>query len=156
MSVTWTNTLTPALAEIKKRLASGDHLVKVGLPDDPALSSDGQFTDQTLGEVARINEFGTQDGHVPERPAWRMGLAHGQKDFNRLNKINLRLVTEGKKSLRQALDALGLMGAAKVKTEILDGNFEPNAPSTIAQKGSSHPLIDTAQEKNSVTWEVVG
>jgi hypothetical protein len=48
------------------------------------------------------------------------------------------------------------MGASRVKVKILDGDFEPNAPSTIAKKGSSHPLIDTGQEKNSVTWEVIG
>ena len=156
MSDQWTNTLTPALADLKKRLASGEHMVKVGLPDDPALDSDGKFSGQTLGEVALINEFGSQDGHVPERPAWRMGLAHGQKDFNRLNAVNLKLVAEGKKTHRQALEELGLMGASRVKVKILDGDFEPNAPSTIAKKGSSHPLIDTGQEKNSVTWEVIG
>lgn len=160
MSVRFEDTLTPGLKELQKRLEAGEHIVKVGLPDDPKLewatSATTHATGQTLGEVALINEFGSQDGTIPERPAWRMGLAHGAHDFNRLNKINLRLVADGKKSLRQALGELGLMGQSRVQNEILVGEFEPNAPSTVAKKGSSHPLIDTAQEKNSVTFEVVG
>jgi hypothetical protein len=155
MSIRWENTLTPAVEELKKRLAEGEHMVKVGLPDDVKLDTDGKSTAQTLGEVARINEFGSEDGTIPERPAWRMGLAHGQNDFNRLNKANLALVALGKKPLEQALGELGEMGVARVKTEILDGDFTPNAPSTIERKGSSHPLIDTAQERQSVTWEIV-
>ena len=155
MKAQWTDTLTPALEEIQKRLAEDEYLVKVGLPDDPKLDTDGRPTGLTLGETARINEFGSEDGHVPERPAWRMGLAHGQKEFNRLNELNLHLVAVGKKTVEKALGELGAMGAARVKMEIRDGDFEPNAPSTIARKGSSHPLIDTGQEKQSVTWEIV-
>jgi hypothetical protein len=155
MSVTWTDTLTPALEAIKKRLATDEYLVKVGLPDDPHLADDGKVTGLTLGEAARINEFGSEDGRIPERPAWRMGLAHGQKEFNRLNEVNLHLVALGRKSVDQALGELGAMGAARVKMEIRDGDFVPNAPSTIARKGSSHPLVDTAQTRQSITWEVV-
>jgi hypothetical protein len=156
VSVRWENTLTPALAKLKERLAAGEHMVKVGLPDDPKVGHDGVSIGLTLGETALINEFGSDDGRVPERPAFRLGLAHGQDDFNRLNRVNLRRVASGTMTLDQALGQLGEMGVARVKTEILDGDFEPNAPSTIARKGSSHPLIDTAQEKQSVTWEVVG
>lgn len=151
----WDDTLTPALEELKKRLEKGEHMVKVGLPDDPKLDQFGEDHGQTLGETALVNEFGDQEGNIPERPAWRQGLAHGQHDFNRLNKANLVLVAKGKKSLDQALGELGEMGVARVKTEILDGDFVPNAPATIARKGSSHPLIDTAQERQSVTWEIV-
>lgn len=155
MNTRWTDTLTPALEALKKRLAEGEYMVKVGLPDDPHLDADGKPTGLTLGETARINEFGTEDGVIPERPAWRLGLAHGQKEFNRLNELNLHLVAMGRKPLERALGELGAMGAARVKTEIRDGDFAPNAPSTVAKKGSSHPLIDTGQEKQSVTWEIM-
>lgn len=156
MSVKWEDTLTPALEELKKRLEKGEHLVKVGLPDDPKVDADGRALGQlTLGDTARINEFGTEDGRVPERPAWRQGLKGGAPDFNRLNRVNLARVAQGKIPLETALGQLGAMGASKVREEILDGEFTPNAPSTIARKGSSHPLVDTAQEKNSITWEVV-
>lgn len=155
MSVRWEDTLTPALAELKERLAQGEHLVKVGLPDAAKVDHDGETEVLDLGAVALINEFGSEDGRIPERPAWRLGLAHGQQDFNRLNKANLALVAKGRKTLEQALGELGEMGVARVKTEILDGDFEPNAPSTVARKGSSHPLIDTAQTRQSVMWEIV-
>lgn len=155
MSSEWQDTLTPAIEELRRRVAAGEHMVKIGLPDNPAKAHDGTDSDLTLGEVARINEFGSNDGRIPERPAFRMGIVHGMKHFNRLNKRNLLLVAEGKKPLQQALQELGLMGAARVKIEIRQGDFEPNAPSTIAKKGSSRPLIDTAQMRQSVTFEVV-
>lgn len=154
MSVRWENTLTPALDKIKERLSAGEHLVKVGLPDDPALDHDGKPTGIDLGTAALYNEFGTEE--IPERPAFRLGLAHGVKDLNRLNELNLHLVAMGKKPLLKALQELGLMGVAKVKTELRHGDWVPNAPSTIAKKGSSHPLVDTAQEVNSITFEVIG
>jgi len=109
----------------------------------------------TIGDTALINEFGSQDGTIPERPAWRLGLAHGEKYFNRLNKVNLLKVAKGVMPLEMALGQLGAMGAARVKVEILDGEFTPNAPGTIARKGSSHPLVDTSQTRQSITWEVV-
>lgn len=151
----WEDSLTPALEEMKRRLAAGEHLVKVGVPDAVKVTKDGKDTTLDLGEVAAINEFGSKDGRIPERPAWRSGLGHGAKDFNRLNRVNLRLIALGLKTIEQALGELGQMGAGRVKTEIADGDFVENAPSTIAKKGSSHPLIDTGQEKNSVTYLVV-
>ena len=152
--IQWEDTLTPALAKIQERLAEGEHLVKVGVPDDPALASDGSSTDIDLGTVGLYNEFGTETS--PERPAFRVGLGRGVKDFNHLNELNLHLVAMGKKPLLKALQELGLMGVAKVKVEIRDGDWVPNAPSTIAKKGSSKPLIDTSQFRTSVTFEVIG
>ena len=151
----WEDSLTPGLEALQRRLAQGEHLVKIGLPDAAKETRDGIESVLDLGGTALVNEFGSQDGRIPERPAWRMALAHGSKDFNRLNAVNLRLIAVGNKTIPQALEELGMMGVAKVKTEIVEGDFVANAPSTIAKKGSSRPLVDTAQEKNSVTYEVV-
>lgn len=152
-SIKWEDTLTPTLKQIEERLAAGEHLVKVGVPDDKAMDRDGKATSLDLGTVGLMVEFGTET--APERPAFRHGLARGMKDINRLNELNLHLVMMGKKPLLKALQELGLMGVAKVKMEIHKGDFVPNAPSTIAKKGSSKPWIDTAQFKNSITFQVV-
>lgn len=153
-NIKWEDTLTPTLKQIEKRLAAGEHLAKVGVPDDMAMDRDGNATSLDLGTVGLMVEFGTEN--APERPAFRHGLARGMKDINRLNELNLRLVVLGKKPLLKALQELGLMGVAKVKQEIKRGEFAPNAPSTIAKKGSSKPWIDTAQFVNSITFEVIG
>ena len=39
-----------------------------------------------------------------------------------------------------------------IQRKIVDGTFEPNAPSTIRKKGSSRPLIDTGRMRQSVNF----
>jgi len=48
-----------------------------------------------------------------------------------------------------------MIGRDACKNYIKAGNnLAPNAPSTIAQKGSSKPLIDTGSMLNSITYAV--
>ena len=44
-------------------------------------------------------------------------------------------------------------GAMKLK--FTDGTLTPNAPSTIKKKGSSRPLIDTGQLRQSISNKVI-
>ena len=55
---------------------------------------------------------------------------------------------------RQNLEALALKCAGEVQAMIAGGIAPPNAPSTIAKKGSSTPLIDTGQLRPSITGKV--
>lgn len=55
---------------------------------------------------------------------------------------------------RQNLEALALKCAGEVQASIAAGIAPPNAPSTIAKKGSSTPLIDTGQLRSSITGKV--
>jgi hypothetical protein len=41
-----------------------------------------------------------------------------------------------------------------IKQRIANGIAPPNSPYTIARKGSSKPLIDTGQLRNSITYQV--
>ena len=52
------------------------------------------------------------------------------------------------------LTALGQSLQQYAQDKIDDTTDPPNALSTIARKGSSHPLIDTAMMKNTLTFEV--
>ena len=64
-------------------------------------------------------------------------------------------VVEGKISGRAALETIGGYVATHVQAYMVDLKTPPNAPSTIRRKGSSNPLIDTGQLKDSITWKVV-
>jgi len=64
-------------------------------------------------------------------------------------------VVEGKISGRVALETIGGYVATHVQAYMVDLKTPPNAPSTIRRKGSSNPLIDTGQLKDSITWKVV-
>lgn len=65
-------------------------------------------------------------------------------------------VVEGKISGRAALETIGGYVVTHVQAYMVDLKTPPNAPSTIARKGSSNPLIDTSQLKDAITWRVVG
>lgn len=157
MSIKWSGDLLKKVKEMQGNLLTDgkEPSVKIGLPDTKARLHDGTKSALTLGEAAAINEFGTEDGSIPERPAWRQGLKRGRHLFNKLNARNIPRVLKGQMTLHQALGQLGAAGVAAVKTEILDGNFVENAPATIEKKGSSHPLIDTAQTRQSITWKII-
>ena len=58
-------------------------------------------------------------------------------------------------SAEKEMNKAGMIGRDACKKYITDGtHLAPNAPATIARKGSSTPLIDTGALLNSITYEV--
>lgn len=143
------DTVKQGLDALKHRLVQANgRQVKVGVPEGKAGN-----TESSLADVAKWNEFGTED--IPERPAFRNGIAKAKTKILALNKRNLLLIAKDEMSVEQALDMLGALATGEIKREFVSGEFAPNAPSTIAKKGSSRPLIDSGQLRQSITWEVV-
>lgn len=120
-----------------------------------------------ISEVAKIavyQEFGTKRPDwkgqhpgrgkkrgIPARPfmstSWDENV---QKAYTLLDKLYDKVLQE-KTNVKQALALVGEWFSDKVKKKIREIDLPPNAPSTIAKKGSSKPLIDTGQMINSVT-----
>lgn len=109
--------------------------------------------DSELAEIAAANEFGTDT--IPSRPAFRRAIDGGKQEIGRAAERLLGRVVDRKMPVRQALGQLGLLGVRRVQREITTLKDPPNAPRTIAQKGSSNPLIDTGRLRRAVTHEVV-
>lgn len=64
-------------------------------------------------------------------------------------------VVQGDASAVDALqNAAGLAAVGEIKNAIVQGDYEPNSPVTIALKGSSKPLIDTSHMLQSTTYVV--
>lgn len=116
----------------------------------PGRSSYPDGTD--VGQVAAYNEYGTST--IPARPfvskAWddHSGelLKQAAKGFGSLLKGA---------SAESICKEMGEFGVKIIVDEIDNGSFVPNAPSTIAKKGSDHPLIDTGQMKQAVDYEIL-
>lgn len=143
------------------RFAPGKHIVKVGIPAGipkeervSAGSAETKEADVSLAYTAAVNEFGSEEAGIPERPAFRTGLRKGARNRVRLNRINLVRISRGELTLPQALGQLGAMGVGQIVNEINNGHYAPNAESTIAKKGSDRPLKDTGQEAQAITWVV--
>lgn len=131
---------------------SGPTAAKVGILEEAGAHE--RSVDLTVAQVAAVNEYGTSDGHIPERPAWRNAL-DGAKD--RITKTLQRAAGEllDGVPVTTAFGKVGLFGQALIRRGIDALTTPPNAPRTIAQKGSSKPLIDTAQTRNAVTFAVL-
>ncbi len=115
---------------------------------------DGEFT---LCELAAVHELGTEDGHIPARAPIQTTfyLRRKQELIELQGKLAKQIVTGGMDPKR-AMGILGSWGANAIKRTITEGEGlpPPNAPSTIAAKGSSRPLVDTGQLKAAYNYEI--
>lgn len=137
----------------------GGSKIKIGiLADKGSVNPPG--SDLNLAGIASVTEFGTKTAGrnkntvIPPRPWMRTTFESNRRRFNNLTLRELMKVGDGKSSVSKALTTLGVIMAASVKKTITNLKTPPNAPSTIAAKGSSNPLIDTARMRNSVDFEV--
>lgn len=136
--------------QLEKFAKTGKGAVKVGLPKGGA----NPYPDGTsVIDVGVWNEFGTET--IPERSFLRAGIREGAPAYRRLNRRNLIKMREGEKTSDQAMGELGLKAAGDVQEMVLDVKQPPNAPRTIARKGSENPLIDTGHLRQSITHEVI-
>jgi hypothetical protein len=137
------------VARVQK--AAGPLVLTVGVHGEEggAATQDGKTT---VGDVATANEFGLG---VPERSFIR-AWADEQEAENQaaLRKIG-EAVTKGTlPSAEVGLERLGLKMVGEIQARIAGGIDPPNAPATIARKGSSTPLINYGQLRSSVRHKV--
>jgi hypothetical protein len=138
-----------ALKNAKKALKNGR-----GVSEKLAetLATGGAGEPIPLAMIAAVHEFGCPERNIPERSFLRAGIRRGTPKFNRLNVDSLRKVVRGEMTIATALDRLGVVAVGEVKREFVVGSFAPLKPETIKRKGSSRPLIDTGQLRQSITY----
>ena len=105
----------------------------------------------TVLEYGTYNEFGLG---VPERSFIRGTADAKGKEWRDFAASRMRLVIKGELTKEQALEQMGLRFQSNMQKRISDGISPPNAPSTIAKKGSSKPLIDTGTLRSSITYSI--
>ena len=143
MTVQITGNLAQAKALIERLRADKEKAVYVGFPTefDEPVERAGNFN---LASVAAVLEFGNE--HIPSRPFLRQTLSENQEKyialFTQLFKQGLQI--------ERIYEQLALVAQGDVQLNIARGNWAPNAKSTIKQKGSSKPLIDTGKMRQSV------
>lgn len=103
-------------------------------------------------DVAMFNELGTS--RTPSRPFMRNSVDNNADKISSFCKSRLQGIANGSKDAETVLKEIGAMQVGLVQATIKDGNFVPNAPSTIAKKGSDKPLIDTGQMRQSVHYVI--
>lgn len=140
--------VTRRLREIQERLSSNLE-VAIGLPASSGSHPDSQMTYAKLGA---IHEFGTRN--IPERSFLRVPLRAAQDELAGHFRRLMPKVARGEMTIMQALDQIGARAASIPQEAIQAGIAPPNAPSTVRQKGSSNPLIDTGAMRQAITWVI--
>ena len=126
--------------------------IEVGILGESALETDG--SDFRLVDVAIVNEFGTEDGHIPERPAHRQTYDAKQSEIQaKCSAAVHRAIAPGGNPQRE-LNRVGLWYSGELKKTIITYSDPPNAPATIAKKGDDNPLIDTHRMLESIHHKI--
>jgi hypothetical protein len=109
---------------------------------------------------AIVNEFGTTKAGknnnivIPERSFIRSTYNKQYKKVaKRFDQIFMS-ISKGNYNIIPKLKLIGLEQETETKKTITDMKTPANAPSTIAKKGSSNPLIDTGEMRSKVSNEV--
>jgi len=130
----------------------GKYDVEVGI-----FGSDDSF----YAMIAGVHEFGItirkEKGSIviPERSFLRSTFDDKNKEWFKFMKKQLEHVLQGRMDARTLCERLGAKMVGDIQEKLTDLNSPPNAPSTIAQKGSSNPLIDSGGLRQRITYKVV-
>lgn len=124
---------------------------KLGFPKSK--SGNSQYPDGTdLIVVAVSNELGTKT--IPPRPFLRGGAKKFSTQDVSMRKRIFKGMVRGAITRRKALSLMGLQAQSRLDQSIVELDDPANAASTIRQKGSSNPLIDTGRLRQAATHEV--
>lgn len=109
-------------------------------------------SDLTVLEIAVIQEFGTDK--IPARSFLRAWFDENREKCHEAVARMMKAVIAGKYTKEQALELLAQRFVGEIQRRIAQGIPPPLAPSTVARKGSSTPLIDKGQLRSSITYVV--
>ena len=130
--------------------------VLVGVPASRDAREDGSPISNA--EIGYIQEFGAPEANIPPRPFLVPGVESAQDQIvNRLRRAGVAATHNDQSGVEDQLNAAGLTGQTAVRVQMTDGDFEPLKASTLAARRShgrtgTHPLIDTGQLRNSITY----
>lgn len=111
--------------------------------------------------IAGVHEFGVTikqakgDIVIPERSFLRSTFDEKSDEWFNFVKKRMPAILFGEVSAKKLMELLGAKIVSDIQKRIKEIGDPPNAPSTIAQKGSSSPLIDTGGLRMRVTYKVV-
>ena len=108
-----------------------------------------RYTEGTyVAQVARIQEYGSLK--IPPRPFFRNAIDNNMQKW--LDFLGRDLVNTN--NAETSYNRLGEVARGDIVESITQLDTPPNAPKTIARKGSSNPLIDTGFLRANVTFKV--
>lgn len=131
-------------AKLKQKLNLDNAKLEIGF-FETARYPNGAY----VAQVARYQEFGTI--HIPPRPFFRRAIVSNTNKWINYYKNNMKISNNN----AYALNYVGELARGDIINSIKTLNNPPNTKSTIRQKKSSKPLIDTGLLVRSVSYRVI-
>lgn len=128
---------------------AGNSRVKVGVLDAE--------TDKAIW-----NHFGTAGGAsgggwggpIPARPWMAQSMRENRSQYRAEMRKGAKSILRGSVSADIIVSRLGILAQGDMQEMLTAMSTPPNAPVTVARKGSSNPLIDTGALRQAHSWEL--
>jgi hypothetical protein len=116
-------------------------------------------SDVTNAELLFVLSKGSPKRNIPARPVLEPAVSapdNAKKISHELAESNRASLHGDKRVAQQRMARAGLAGQNAARNWFTDdrNEWEPNAPSTIARKGSERPNIDTGAMRAAITYVV--
>jgi len=167
-------TVTDRTTGLRQAMAAlTQQIVVVGIPAAKGArggDEDGAVTNSQLGF---IHEHGSPARNIPARPFLAPGVRAAQEAIIAQLRGAARRALDGHaRAVGVALDRAGIIAQNSVRARFVDNDWEPLSDATLdkrppsdpgedgkrkrsrRERGAVNPLIDTAQMRKSVTYEV--
>jgi hypothetical protein len=139
------------LARLRKIYSGPDAELAIGWPRGTAGPGLAYPDGTQVALVAAVQNFGSGSRGIPARPFLAVGAKDAVTATAPIAKALAPALNAGKISKAGILEHMGTTAVDAVKNRITAGPWEPLKAATIADKGSSRPLIDTGLMRNSIT-----
>ena len=123
---------------------------------DTKTASISKFIKRKRANFVMQHNVGPSTIEIPERPFLRSTFDEHHKEWEQKAAKQLDMVASGRKDAIGMLNTLGNVVEGDIKRKIASGPFTPNAPSTVRQKKSAKPLIDSGRMRSSVRYIIRG
>lgn len=137
---------------LQRMIDAGKPKVYIGVPSskNPTHKDSGL----NMATLLAIHSLGAPSRGIPQRDAIRPPLMQNSRKYTELMAQGFANAFVNATDPREVYEKIGLVASNDVKQYFVEGNFTPLSQKTIDRKGSSKPLIDTGELRNSITWEV--
>ena len=129
----------------------GKPKVYIGVPTSKNGMHEGGINMATL---LALHVLGAPSRGIPQRDPLRPPLIANAQRYSDLLALGLKNALANGTDPKLVYEKIGIVAANDVKDYFITGNFKALSEKTIKAKGSSKPLIDTSELRNSISYEV--
>ena len=129
----------------------GKPKVYIGVPTSKNGMHEGGINMATL---LALHVLGAPSRGIPQRDPLRPPLIANAQRYSDLLALGLKNALANGTDPKLVYEKIGIVATNDVKDYFITGNFKALSEKTIKAKGSSKPLVDTGELRNSISYEV--